>query len=78
LSSAAAVAERFAGAGRVSTVDGVLRLDVELERTPELVRVLVQAGVDVHHVHPQERTLEDAFFALTGNDPAQHHEEALS
>jgi ABC-type multidrug transport system ATPase subunit len=64
---AASVAERIVGSARVSGVDGVLRVDATAEQTPELVRELVRAGVDVHEVHAQERTLEDAFFALTGD-----------
>jgi ABC-2 type transport system ATP-binding protein len=83
LATAAEVAERLVGPNRVSTVDGALRLEIGLDRAPELVRALVHAEVDVHEVHPQERTLEDAFFALTsvevqelGREP--RHEEALS
>ena len=80
---AAAVAERLVGASQVSTVDGSLRLEIGLDRAPELVRALVLAEVDVHEVHPQERTLEDAFFALTNvdtNEPGTEPrpEEALS
>ena len=83
LASAAAVSERLAGPGRVSTVDGALRLEIGLDRAPELVRALVLAEVDVHEVHPQERTLEDAFFTLTSVDVQdsgrdQRHEGALS
>ncbi len=68
LSKAAAVAEHMIGVSRVSTVDGALLLEIGLDRAPELVRALVLAEVDVHEVHPQERTLEDAFFALTSAD----------
>jgi ABC-2 type transport system ATP-binding protein len=83
LSTAAAVAERMVGAGRVSTVDGALRLEIGFDRAPELVRALVLAEVDVHEVHPQERTLEDAFFALTSVDVQElgrepRREEAMS
>ena len=81
--TAAAVAARLVGADRVSTVDGALRLEIGLDRAPELVRALVLAEVDVHEVHPQERTLEDAFFALTSADindmsGKPRREEALS
>jgi ABC-type multidrug transport system ATPase subunit len=52
----------------VSTVDGRLEVDAGPDRAAELVRALVRADVDVLEVHPRERTLEDAFFALTGPD----------
>jgi len=52
----------------VSIVDGGLRVDAGPDRAADLVRALVRAEVDVLEVHPQERTLEDAFFALTGSD----------
>ena len=48
------------------------------EQTPELVRELVHAGVDVHEVHAQERTLEDAFFALTGGDVKQANDDVVT
>jgi ABC-2 type transport system ATP-binding protein len=83
LSTAAAVAERLVGPSAMSTVDGALHLEIDLDRAPELVRALVLAQVDVHEVHPEERTLEDAFFALTSVDVEelgreQRSEEALS
>ena len=65
LDAAVAVATGVVGAERVSTVDGALRLEIEHRRAPALVRALVNADVDVHEVHRQERTLEDVFFALT-------------
>jgi ABC-2 type transport system ATP-binding protein len=58
------VAERVVGADRVSIVDGSLRLSVRPDEAPELVRAMVRADVDVHEVHAQEQSLEDAFFAL--------------
>jgi ABC-2 type transport system ATP-binding protein len=64
LPAAIGVAERVVGADRVSIVDGSLRLSVRPDEAPELVRAMVRAGVDVHEVHAQEQSLEDAFFAL--------------
>jgi ABC-2 type transport system ATP-binding protein len=61
---AADVAKRVVGAGSVSIVDGRLQLAARPEQAAELVRALVGAEVAVHEVHQQERTLEDAFFAL--------------
>jgi ABC-2 type transport system ATP-binding protein len=66
LTAARAVAERIAGADQVSVVDGALLLSTGAGRAPELTRALVLAGVAVHEVRRHERTLEDAFFALTG------------
>jgi ABC-2 type transport system ATP-binding protein len=68
LTTAATIAERMFGSMAVSTVDDELRLDVKPDQAPGLVRALVSSDVDVHQVHYQERTLEDAFFALTGDD----------
>jgi ABC-2 type transport system ATP-binding protein len=69
LTTAAEVAERMVGADRLSLVDGQLRLATGPEQTPDLIRALVHADVAVHSVHTQERTLEDAFFALTTTNP---------
>jgi ABC-2 type transport system ATP-binding protein len=65
LPAARAVAERLAGADRVSVVDGALLLSTGADQAPELIRALVSAGIAVHEVRPGGRTLEDAFFALT-------------
>lgn len=65
LPQARAVAERLVGTDRVSIADGVLRVSAGVDRIPELIRALVSAGVTVHEVRPSERTLEDAFLALT-------------
>jgi len=69
LAAARAVAERVVGADRVSNVDGALLLSAASGLAPELTRALVSAGVAVHEVRPRERTLEDAFFALTSVEP---------
>jgi ABC-2 type transport system ATP-binding protein len=74
LPAARTVAERVVGAERVSTVDGSLRLATSVERAPELTRALVLADVSVREIRPQERTLEDAFFAMTGVDLASKEE----
>jgi ABC-2 type transport system ATP-binding protein len=66
LPTARAVVERVVGAEQVSVVDGALWLAADAGRASELTRELVSAGVTVHEVRPRERTLEDAFFALTG------------
>jgi ABC-2 type transport system ATP-binding protein len=66
LPAARAVAERVVGADRVSIVNDALRVSADAGEAPELTRALVSAGVAVHEVRPGERTLEDAFLALTG------------
>jgi ABC-2 type transport system ATP-binding protein len=66
LPAARAVAELVVGADQLSIVDGALRLPAGAEQAAELTRALISAGIVVHDVRPGERTLEDAFFALTG------------
>jgi ABC-2 type transport system ATP-binding protein len=66
LPTAHQVAAREVGADRVSAADGVLRLSTAPERTAAVVRELVRAGVSVFEVRPLERTLEEAFFEMTG------------
>ena len=66
LATAAAVAQGVIGADRVSTADGAVLVSAGAERAPDLVRALVCADVAVREIRPQERTLEDVFFELTG------------
>jgi len=66
LPAAVPVAQRLAGGAAISTVDGELRLAVEPSRAPELVRALVAADIEVHEVRPEQRSLEEIFFALSG------------
>jgi ABC-2 type transport system ATP-binding protein len=66
LQAAWEVAERVVGADHVSIMDGALWLTSGADRAAELTRALLQADVEVYEVRPHERTLEDAFFALTG------------
>jgi ABC-2 type transport system ATP-binding protein len=65
LQTAQTAAVTVLGAAAVSIVDGALRLAGAADRTAEVVRALVRAGVDVHEVRPVERSLEDAFFEMT-------------
>jgi ABC-2 type transport system ATP-binding protein len=66
LATARQVAIGEVGADRVSAADGVLRLSTPAEHTATVVRALVHAGVSVYEVRPAERTLEDAYFEMTG------------
>jgi len=65
LARALPVAARVVGAANVSTVDSALHLATEPSRAPDLVRAMVDAGVDVHEVVARDRSLEDVFFAVT-------------
>jgi ABC-type multidrug transport system ATPase subunit len=47
--------------------DAVL-LDLPAERTPEVVRALVAADLDLHEAVVTERTLEEVFFEMTRDD----------
>jgi ABC-2 type transport system ATP-binding protein len=56
-----------AGVDNVSVeAAGTFNVKVDLKRTAELNRKLVQAGVDVSELRAQERSLEDVFIELTG------------
>ena len=66
LPTAHQVAARQVGAENVATADGTLRLSTSRQDTAAVVRALVRAGVAVYEVRPAERTLEDAFFEMTG------------
>jgi ABC-2 type transport system ATP-binding protein len=50
--------------------DGYVRVDVEPEQGENVARVLVADGLYPSELRPVETTLEDAFFALTGEDRA--------
>jgi ABC-type multidrug transport system ATPase subunit len=47
---------------------GTFSLAVDLQRTAELNKRLVQAGVAVSELHADERSLEDVFMELTGTE----------
>jgi ABC-2 type transport system ATP-binding protein len=68
------LADILGGADLRRTADGELQVTTRPDRTPELVRALVAAGVDVHEVRSFERTLEEAFFELTNHT----HQQALA
>jgi ABC-type multidrug transport system ATPase subunit len=63
---------RLLGNGRVEVVDGTLRLASDPADVPRITRELVFAGVAVSEVCPVERTLEDVFFELTGEEGGNH------
>jgi ABC-type multidrug transport system ATPase subunit len=49
--------------------DGRFRLDVPPARAAEINRTLVNAGVDVTELRSSERSLEEIFLQLTGDEP---------
>ena len=66
---ALSVLTQACGADRVKgDGDGKFNLSVDLSRTAELNRLLVQAGVDVTELRESERSLEDVFMELTGTE----------
>jgi ABC-2 type transport system ATP-binding protein len=66
LETAAAQARGLLGAGAVQIIDGALRLAVPPARAAEVNAALVGAGIAVSELRAEERSLEDAFLALTG------------
>jgi ABC-2 type transport system ATP-binding protein len=68
LSAARERVERLLGSERVEVVDGTLRLDSDPASLSQINRELVLAGVAVSELRPVERTLEDVFLELTGEE----------
>src|SRR6202048_1072668 len=67
--TAKAILIGVAGAESVTPLeDGAFSLVVDLQRTAEINRQLVQAGVAVTELHADERSLEDVFMELTGTE----------
>jgi len=71
LAAAQERAERLLGTGRVQVLDGTLRLQSDPADAPRITRELVLAGVEVSEIRPVERTLEDVFLELTGEEGAK-------
>ncbi len=46
--------------------NGRFRIDIDPSRAAEVNRALVHDGIDVSELRPSERSLEEIFFALTG------------
>ncbi|MGW4941955.1 ABC transporter ATP-binding protein [Actinoplanes sp. NPDC004185] len=65
LEAAAAQARSLLGGHAVQVTDGALRLTVPPERAAEVNAALVGAGIAVSELRADERSLEDAFLALT-------------
>ncbi|MEU8229262.1 ATP-binding cassette domain-containing protein [Actinoplanes sp. NPDC048967] len=65
LEDAAERARRLLGERAVQVTDGALRLTVSPERAAEVNAALVGAGIAVSELRADERSLEEAFLALT-------------
>jgi ABC-2 type transport system ATP-binding protein len=56
------------GDGSVSRVDSTLRVAIEPTRSAEVSARLAAAGIAVSELRPVERSLEEVFFQLTGEE----------
>jgi len=68
LATARERAERLLGPKRVQVSKGTLRLDSDVAEAAVINRELLRAGVAVSELRPIERTLEDVFLELTGEE----------
>jgi ABC-2 type transport system ATP-binding protein len=68
LDAAARCAQEMPGVSRVEVAEGALRLTVDPALAGQINRQLVGAGVDVTELRRAERSLEDAFLELTGDE----------
>ncbi|WP_109470994.1 ABC transporter ATP-binding protein [Ornithinimicrobium cavernae] len=74
---ALAVARRVAG-DEVRVEHGELLVPLPPDRAPQLVRALVEQGLDVHSVRHGDRSLEDVFFEMTTNGGTPARKEKVS
>lgn len=67
ISCALELLRSFPGISEVtSNQDIIMVLGAERSRIPDLVAALVEAGVRIYHIVPQEPSLKDIYFALHG------------
>jgi len=62
------LAEQLYGSGRVQVMSGALVLAIDPAQASEIARVLVTAGVALNELRPVERSLEETFMELTGEE----------
>ncbi len=67
LDRAAKIAVRLGGAENVQISDGTLRLALDPGHASEVTRELVMSGVEVVEVRTAQRSLEEIFMELTGD-----------
>ena len=68
LEQARRLAEQLYGNGRVQVMSGALELAIDPAQASEIARVLVTAGVALNELRPVERSLEETFMELTGEE----------
>ena len=68
LKQAQQLAEQLYGNGRVQVMSGALVLAIDPAQASEIARVLVTAGVALNELRPVERSLEETFMELTGEE----------
>jgi hypothetical protein len=52
----------------VTSVDGLLEVTVDSSRAPAINRLLVEAGIAVSELSPQQASLEHVFLELTRSE----------
>ena len=67
LAEAARVVGAIPTVDEVISVDGVLDVAVDTAQAPAINRALVEAGIEVSALYPQQASLEDVFLELTAN-----------
>src|SRR5262249_59662363 len=60
------VLARMFGGELISREDGAIHVRIKPERSVDVNRSLVAAGIGVSELRPFERSLEEVFFQLTG------------
>ena len=68
LAKAESALQKLLGADAVRVQDGELFLRVDSTRAPEISRLLVTSGCDLSELRSSERSLEDVFLQLTGEE----------
>src|SRR5207248_2224606 len=66
--------------GQTAQAQGPRHLTVALppERVPEAIQRLVEAGVQIYAVAPEQASLEDYFLAVTGDDAPAAPDQAAA
>ena len=68
LEQAVKIAKTIPGVEEVRVERETLHLVTDSERAPEIAHELVAAGIGLEEIGPVQRSLEEAFFELTGEE----------
>ena len=68
LEKAQALLQQLLGPGAVRVQDSALLLRVDSARAPEIARLLISSGCELSELRDSERSLEDVFLQLTGEE----------